>query len=97
MIDGSTEKAGGPALDTAPDRRRPGRRDASPELIQLLRETGGAGFSPPEEQDQDVQDQDVQDQDVSDPLAAARGIRRAVVISAIAWFLAGILVMAQQR
>ena len=87
MIDGPTEKAGGPALDAAPDRRRPGRRDASPELIQLLRETGGAGFSLPEEQDQDV----------SDPFAAARGIKRAVVISAIAWSLVGLLVMAQQH
>lgn len=92
MMDGLTEKAGGPALDAAPDRRRPGRRDASPELIQLLRETGHTGFSLPEEQDQDVQAQNV-----SDPLATARGIKRAVVISAIAWFLVCLLVMAQQH
>lgn len=61
----------------AQDRRRPGRRgDASPELTGLLRGTGGTTFLAPEEDDD------------TSPLSVARGIKSAVLLSAIFWGLA---------
>jgi hypothetical protein len=56
------------------DRRREGRRDAAnPELIGLLRGTGGAGFLTPDENDD------------TNELSAARGVKAAISISTIFW------------
>ncbi len=56
------------------DRRRPGRLDdINPELIGLLRGTGGAGFLAPEENDKKGQ------------LSAARGVIVALLLSATFW------------
>ena len=75
-----------PATDVVPlvvldDRRRPGRSaDASPELIELLRGSTSGEPVPPVEND------------VTSPLAASRGIKVAVMLSAPIWVLALVLV-----
>lgn len=61
------------------DRRRPGRRDASPELIDLLRGSGGGGLL------------SRVDNDDTNPLSASRGIKVAIVLSALIWALALVL------
>jgi hypothetical protein len=59
------------------DRRRPGRRDdVSPELINLLRESGGGEFLSPAENDD------------TSPLSASRGIKVAIMLSVPIWALA---------
>lgn len=61
----------------AADRRRPGRRgDAKPELVGLLRGSGGAEFLAPGEDDDTIQ------------LSAARGVVVAVLLSAVFWVVA---------
>jgi hypothetical protein len=57
----------------ADDRRRPGRIDASPGLIDLLRGSGGGGLLSPEESHD------------TNPLSAARGIKIAIALSAPFW------------
>jgi hypothetical protein len=60
------------ALELA-DRRRPGRRDdVSPELVELLRGTGGGLLAPGE-------------QDGTAPLSAAQGVAAAMLLSSILW------------
>jgi hypothetical protein len=62
------------------DRRRPGRvDDASPELIDLLRGSGGGGLLSP------------LDNDDTSPLSASRGIKVAIMLSASIWALAIVL------
>jgi hypothetical protein len=70
------------------DRRRPGRREVSPELVMLLRKPASVGvprqevpLAEPEGTAGAVQ--------ISDPLKTARGIALGVVLSALVWTAIG--------
>jgi hypothetical protein len=88
-----TEKAHDSELNTAADRRRPGRQDVSPELIPLLRGSATIEVSPSDDQDnQDDQDLFLSETDASDPLSFARGLKWAILASAVVWPLLGMLI-----
>lgn len=76
----------------AEDRRRPGRTDADPALVPLLRQVSAEldwQAQWPDESDEDWQERlDEKDQDA---LGSARGIALGVVLSVPVWLLFGYL------
>ncbi len=74
----------------AEDRRRPGRKDADPALVPLLRHIEADldwKAQWPDESDEDWQDR--QDERSQDPLGSARGIALGVALSTPLWLLLG--------
>jgi hypothetical protein len=96
MAGDPNEEAHPSELDTAADRRRPGRQDVSPELIPLLRGSAAVGVSLPDDQD-DYNEPDflLSEPHRSDPLSFVHGLKWAILVSAVAWLLLGLLVRAR--